>query len=71
MIKLYKDGEMTPRFLGEQEYKLDVILSSPMGAGMKYDYLGEEGKVIILCGGTGIFPFYDFIDLLFKRVKLL
>lgn len=42
-----------------------------MGRGMRYDYLGEEGKVLIISGGTGLLPFYDFIDLLFKRVKLL
>ncbi len=26
---------------------------------------------MIVCGGTGILPFADFIDVLFKRVKVL
>ncbi len=38
---------------------------------MKYGEIKEEGKVIIVCGGTGLLPFCDFIDLLFKRVLLL
>ncbi len=42
-----------------------------MGKGMDYDNLDDEGKVIIACGGTGVFPFCDFIDMLFKRIKYL
>jgi hypothetical protein len=26
-----------------------------------------EGKIIIAAGGTGLYPFSDLIDLLFKR----
>lgn len=42
-----------------------------MGSGLKYDELPRAGKVIFICGGTGILPFCDIIDLLFKRVKYL
>ena len=42
-----------------------------MGAGLKYDTISASGLVIFVCGGTGILPFCDFIDLLFKRVKVL
>ena len=38
---------------------------------MKYKDINEEGKVIIVCGGTGLLPFCDFIDLLFKRLLFL
>ena len=42
-----------------------------MGAGMHYEKIPESGKVILVSGGTGVLPFCDFIDLLFKRVKYL
>jgi hypothetical protein len=38
---------------------------------MRYHELPHSSKVIFVCGGTGILPFCDFIDLLFKRVKIL
>lgn len=42
-----------------------------MGSGLKFDTISTEGNVIFVCGGTGILPFCDFIDLLFKRSKVL
>ncbi len=42
-----------------------------MGKGLGLDDVPDEGKIIILCEGTGLWPFCDFIDLLFKRVKIL
>ena len=61
---------MTPRLLN-QKFDGEIVLSDPMGAGMKFDQIPPQGKVIIVCGGTGILPFCDFIDLLFKRAKFL
>lgn len=37
---------------------------------MKYNTISSEGKVVIVAGGTGMFPFIDFIDLLFKKVLI-
>lgn len=42
-----------------------------MGKGLYFDKLKSSGKVIFLSGGTGILPFCDFIDILFKRAKYL
>jgi hypothetical protein len=42
-----------------------------MGSGMNLENLPYFGKIIIICGGTGLLPFSDFIDLLFKRIKYL
>jgi NAD(P)H-flavin reductase len=53
------------------DFKGEIIVSAPMGAGMNYQDLRDDGKVIIVCGGTGILPFCDLIDLLFKRVNYL
>lgn len=57
--------------LTDKGFNGEIILSKPMGPGMKYGDIKEDGKVIIVCGGTGLLPFCDFIDLLFKRVILL
>jgi hypothetical protein len=69
-MKKYENGELTPRLLAEN-FNGEIVLSQPMGAGMKFDQIPSKGKVIIVCGGTGILPFCDFIDLLFKRTKFL
>jgi predicted ferric reductase len=37
---------------------------------MKFETVGA-GKVIIVAGGTGMFPFIDFIDILFKKSLVL
>ena len=42
-----------------------------MGKGLSYDKLKVDGQVIFVCGGTGILPLCDLIDILFKRVKYL
>lgn len=70
VIKVYPKGELTPRLFSPQ-FQGELILSKPMGAGMHYQRLKSEGKVIIVCGGTGILPFCDFFDILFKRVNYL
>lgn len=61
---------MTSKLLGNIKLN-QIILSKPMGAGLRYKDLPDEGKVIIISGGTGLLPFCDLIDLLFKRVKML
>ena len=70
-MKRYEKGELTPKMLSDKGFDGEIVLSKSMGAGMKYGEIKEEGKVIIVCGGTGLLPFCDFIDLLFKRVLLL
>jgi len=70
VIKKYSKGELTSRLL-INKFKGEIIVSAPMGAGMNYQDLRDDGKLIIVCGGTGVLPFCDLIDLLFKRVKYL
>ena len=70
VIKKYRKGELTSR-LFVNKFKGEIIVSAPMGAGMNYQDLREDGKVILICGGTGILPFCDLIDLLFKRIKFM
>jgi hypothetical protein len=54
-----------------EEFGGEIIMSEPMGAGMKYGTIRDSGLVVFVTGGTGLLPFCDFVDLLFKRVKYL
>lgn len=31
----------------------------------------NKGKVVIICGGTGIFPFMDLLDFMLKTIIYL
>lgn len=42
-------------------------MSTSRGEGLKFGEL-KPGKIVIVAGGTGLFPFCDLIDLLFKRL---
>jgi hypothetical protein len=48
------------------EIPSNLDLSSLRGEGLHFGEL-NPGKIIIVAGGTGIFPFCDLIDLLFKN----
>jgi hypothetical protein len=43
----------------------NLHLSSERGFGLSLGSL-DPGRVVIVIGGTGIYPFCDLIDLLFK-----
>jgi NAD(P)H-flavin reductase len=71
LIKKYEKGKVTPILLDiDHDCNAKVVLSCGKGAGMKFDTL-LSGKVIIVAGGTGLFPFIDFIDILFKNALVL
>jgi hypothetical protein len=40
-------------------------LSQPRGRGLELETT-PSGRIVVLMGGTGLFPFSDLIDLLFK-----
>jgi len=44
----------------------ELTITQPLGFGLHLSSL-PEGKVIVLTGGTGLHPFYDLIDLIFKE----
>ena len=63
MFKVYPTGKFTEGITkGSVE---SVLLSGSKGEGLQ---LGQTrpGRIILVAGGTGLFPFSDFIDLLFK-----
>lgn len=46
-----------------------VNISPPMGRGLDIDNI-SGGRIVIFAGGSGIFPFMDLLDILFKTVLL-
>ncbi len=71
LIKKYQIGKVTPKLLSSKEnFNDQLILSCGKGSGMKLLSL-SQGEIIMVAGGTGIFPFIDFLDILFKKALIL
>jgi hypothetical protein len=69
MLKIYDKGKFTSKLDKMDLSNTKLQLSSPKGLGLELD-VTKPGKIVIVAGGTGLFPFSDFIDLLFKEVYL-
>jgi NAD(P)H-flavin reductase len=67
LVKMYPSGNLTRKLITGDSSKLQ--LSSLRGEGLR---LAETapGKVIVVAGGTGLFPFSDLINLLFKSTLI-
>lgn len=63
-IKKYPNGKFTQQFLSGK-YNGEVKISKPRGRGMYLDQL-PPGRVLMFAAGTGLNPFADTIDVLFK-----
>lgn len=64
LIKKYDKGAFTTEFL-TQGYNKNIKVSPPRGRGLSLHEI-RPGHVVILAGGTGLFPFCDTIDILYK-----
>lgn len=64
LIKNYEKGKFTTKFLSGK-YTGEVKISSQRGRGMFLDEL-PPGVILMFAGGTGVNPFCDVIDVLFK-----
>lgn len=64
LIKKYHNGDFTSKFL-EGSFLGKVSISKPRGRGLSLNEM-MPGHIIFFAGGTGINPFCDLIDLLFK-----
>lgn len=68
MMKKYDTGKFTSLlFTAFADARLNV--SAPMGRGLCLNRI-RRGRVVIIAGGTGFYPFADLIDLLFKFTLL-
>ena len=65
MMKVYKDGKLTSALKTAGFVNMSVKFSCPRGRGLELDDT-KAGKIVVVAGGTGLFPFSDIIDLLFK-----
>ena len=66
LIKRYDDGFFTSDMISEK-FQGTIRVSRSLGAGLALQEK-KPGKIIILAGGTGIYPFIDTIDVLYKKV---
>ena len=62
LIKVYPTGKLTPSLLGQPQ---SLMISEERGEGLKLEKV-TPGKLILVAGGTGLFPFSDLIDLVYK-----
>jgi NAD(P)H-flavin reductase len=65
MLKIYGEGKMTSALRDRSFNVTNLKLSCPRGRGLELDST-SPGRIIVLAGGTGLFPFCDLIDLLYK-----
>lgn len=64
MIKAYPEGQFTQHLTDKPIEK--IVISCAKGEGLQLTHT-QPGKIIIVAGGTGLFPFSDLIDLLYKE----
>ena len=65
MMKVYNDGKLTSILRNSGFLNIGVKFSSPRGRGLELDTT-NPGRIVVLAGGTGLYPFSDLIDLLYK-----
>ena len=69
MFKVYEDGKLTSAIKRASFIDVNVRFSCPRGRGFELEDT-RAGRVIIVAGGTGLYPFSDLIDLLFKTALI-
>jgi hypothetical protein len=69
MLKIYDQGKFTSKLDKIDLDKARFQLSPPKGFGLELD-VTKPGRIVIVAGGTGLFPFCDIIDLLYKSLYL-
>ena len=65
MMKVYENGKLTAALKAANFVNMNVKFSCTRGRGLELEDT-KAGRVIVVAGGTGLFPFSDIIDLLFK-----
>jgi NAD(P)H-flavin reductase len=65
MMKIYSDGKLTSSLKKSNFTDVKIKFSIPRGRGLELDAT-NPGRIIVVAGGTGLFPFSDLIDLVFK-----
>lgn len=66
IIKRYPNGALTNNLFNQPQTALNI--EGPKGRGLCLGSV-RAGSIAIVAGGTGLFPFLDLIDLIFKAVS--
>lgn len=64
MFKTYAEGKFSEGIVKGPVTK--IVISNSKGEGLQLTHT-KPGRIIIVAGGTGLYPYSDFIDLLFKE----
>ena len=64
-MKRYGDGYFTSDLISPN-FNSPIQVSCAKGAGLAL-HQKKPGKIILLAGGTGVYPFIDTIDILYKK----
>ncbi len=64
MLKAYPSGQLTS-YMTEKPIR-KIVISCSKGEGLQLSTT-NSGRIIIVAGGTGLFPFSDLFDLLYKE----
>lgn len=64
MFKKYPGGKFTSNIVQGPVNK--IVLSENKGEGLQLANT-SPGRIVVVAGGTGLFPFSDLIDLLYKE----
>lgn len=68
MFKAYPGGKFTAKMVKGPVEK--VVISESKGEGLQLSHT-KPGKIVMVIGGTGLYPFSDFIDLLYKEQLMI
>lgn len=70
MIKTYSGSAALSNILSRENLGSEFRIEGPIGNGYGLQS-SFSGKCVLISGGTGILPFVDLLDLLFKKQAYL
>ena len=69
VIKDYKIKDGISSMINYLKIDESIMIRGNYGLGLNLNSL-SEGQYVIICAGTGLFPFLDLFDFLFRKYKL-
>lgn len=67
MVKVYRDGKFTSKYFIDNNEEMNISRNRGLGLSL---HTKRMGNIVVFAGGTGINPFCDLIDLLFKDMLI-
>jgi len=69
VIKDYKIKGGISSIINQLEIDGSIMIRGNYGLGLNLND-SSEGQYVIICAGTGLFPFLDLFDFMFRKCKL-